>query len=243
MPKVIRCIACGISLAEPRGLCPSCGGEIEVSVQLTGVAALAQAGSLSAVAIEARGADSERIQYSARTGGRSDGSRLDRCVQVTVGPPVDVGTRGEDDIFPLVLAVLGATGTPPVIIPADDQRGEDRRVRHGDADITIQMVTGGPGTAFWNAVASGRGAVEADLETAASWVNDAIVLKSGLYSQDQKRDMLLALDMRHLGVLAHPAFVEAYIWKYGATDGYGFGGVWLVGPSHDRCIRPGGSRW
>ena len=188
--------------------------------------------------------DGERIRYSAPTSARSDSVRTDGRVRATVEPPVDAGRSGEADVFARVLDVLAATGTTPVIKsrPKDDA-GEDRAVKYGNEEITIQIVSGGPGTSFWKDVASGRGEIEADLETAAAWVRDAIARKSALYSPTQKSAMLLALDLRHFGVLADPQLATAYLRRYGSPDGFGFGGVWLIGPTGDRCVRLGGSKW
>jgi hypothetical protein len=116
-------------------------------------------------------------------------------------------------------------------------------VKYGSEEITIQIVTGGPGKSFWRNVASGRGEIEADLETAAAWASELIARKAALYSPTQRRAMLLALDLRHIGVLADPELVTVYLRQYGAPDGFGFGGVWLIGPTADRCVRLGSSEW
>ena len=102
-----------------------------------------------------------------------------------------------------------------------------------------------PRGSFWKDVATGSGEVEADLDTAATWVHKAISDKAHRYSTAQKHTMLLAIDLRHLGVLVVPAFVSAYLRVHGddARDEFGFGGVWLIGPTDDRCIRLGDSRW
>jgi hypothetical protein len=110
-------------------------------------------------------------------------------------------------------------------------------VKYGNEEITIQIVTVSPGESFWRAVASGLGKIEADLETAAAWVNEVIARKAALYAPTQKRAMRLALDVRHLGVLADPDVVNIYLRRYGAPDGFRF--VWLIGPTTDRCVRLG----
>jgi hypothetical protein len=74
-------------------------------------------------------------------------------------------------------------------------------------------------------------------------VSDVIARKAALYSPTQKRAMLLAVDLRHLGVLSDPEFVTVYLREHGALDGFGFGGVWLIGPIGDRCVRLGCSKW
>jgi hypothetical protein len=233
-----------MSLNEPIGPCPRCGGTVEVSESITGFQANASIGKVGASAQEPMAGGGERIRYSAPTGARSDSVRKDGRFHAMVEAPVDAGRAGEDDVFARVLDVLAATGTTPIIEPGPkDNAGEDRVVKCGNDEITVQIVTVGPGTSFWRAGASGRGEVEADLETAAAWVSEVIARKAALYSSAQKRVMLLALDLRHFGVLAAPELVAVYLRQCGAPDRFGFGGVWLIGPTADRCVRLGSSKW
>jgi hypothetical protein len=243
MSATIRCIACGAFLQEPIGPCPLCGGQIEVSVGITGVSATARVGSVEAAAREPLDGG-ERIRYSAASGARSKSDLIETRVRAHVQPPVDVGKRGEERVFARVLDVLATTGSAPLIDhSASDSTGEDRVVWYCQERITIQIVAATPRGSFWKDVATGGGEVEADLDTAATWVHEAIVDKARRYSSAQKHAMLLAIDLRHLGILAVPAFVSAYFRVHGAPDEFGFGGVWLIGPTDDRCVRLGNSRW
>ena len=141
--RVIRCTACGMSLIEPIGPCPRCGCIIEVSVQITGTQADSHVGRLGATAWEPMAGGGERIRYSAPTSARSDAVRTDGRVRAIVEPPVDAGRRGEADVFARVLDVLAATATTPVIRPRPkDDAGEDRVVKYGNEEITIQIVSG-----------------------------------------------------------------------------------------------------
>jgi len=154
MSRTIRCTACGVFLQAPIGPCPRCGGAIEVAVGITGTSANAQVGSVGAAARESVDGGGERIRYSAPTGARSDSALVDARVHTIVHPPVDVGRRGEDDVFARVLDVFAATGTAPTIDRrASDSTGEDRAVRYRQEQITIQIVTAGPGSSFWKNVA------------------------------------------------------------------------------------------
>ena len=244
MSATIRCTACGAFLQEPIGPCPLCGGPIEVSVGITGESITAQVGSVGASARESLDGGGERIRYSAPSGAWSDSALVETRVRAHVQPPVDVGTRGEERVFARVLDVLAATGSVPVIDDsAADGAGEDRVVLYRQERITIQIVAATPRGSFWKVVAKGGDEVEADLDAAATWVHEAIGDKARRYSTAQKHTMLLAIDLRHLGVLAVPEFVSAYLRVHGAPDEFGFGGVWLIGPTDDRCIRLGDSRW
>lgn len=218
MSRAIRCTACGVFLPEPIGPCPRCGGAIEVTVGVTGTSAKAQAGSVGAAAREPVDGGGERIRYSAPTGARSASDLIAGRVHTIVHPPVDVGRRGEDDVFARVLDVFAATGTAAVIDPgASDSTGEDRAVRYRQDRITIQIVTAGPDSSFWREVATKGGEVHADVQAAASWVHEAITDKAGQYSTEQKHAMLLAIDLRHFGVLGVPEFVSAYVRAHGAA--------------------------
>jgi hypothetical protein len=244
MSATIQCTACGAFLQEPIGPCPLCGGPVVVSVGITGVSATTQLGGVDASARESLDGGGERIRYSASSGACSDSALVETCVRAHVQPPVDVGKRGEERVFARVLDVLAATGSAPVIDDsAADSAGEDRVVLYRQERITIQIVAATPRDSFWKDVATGSGEVEADLDAAATWAHEAISEKARRYSTAQKHTMLLAIDLRHLGVLAVPAFVSLYLRVHGAPDDFGFGGVWLIGPTDDRCIRLGHSRW
>ena len=215
-----------------------------VSVGITGESATTQVGSVGASARESLDGGGERIRYSAPTGAWSDSDLVETRVRAHVRPPVDVGKRGEEHVFARVLDVLAATGSVPIIDDsAADGAGEDRVVLYRQERITIQIVTAAPRGSFWKDVAMGGGEVEAGLDAAATWVHEAIGDKARRYSTAQRRTMLLAIDLRHLGVLAVPAFVSAYRRVHRAPDEFSFGGVWLIGPTDDRCIRLGDSRW
>jgi hypothetical protein len=201
-------------------------------------------GGIGASARESLEGGGERIRYSAPSGAWSDSALVETRVRARFQPPVDVGKRGEERVFARVLDVLAATGSTPVIDrSAADSAGEDRVVLHCQERITIQIVAATPRESFWRDVATGGGEFDADLDAAATWLHEAITDKARRYSTAQKQTMLLAIDLRHLGVLAVPAFVSAYVRAHGAADEFEFGGVWLIGPTDDRCIRLGDSRW
>lgn len=244
MGRTIRCTACGAALQEPIGPCPYCGGVIELVVKLTGQIVNVEVGNLSAAAREPGEDGGERIRYSSPAGTRSDSTLVGARVRSVVGSPVDVGRRGESDVFARLLDVLGTADTIPEIEPgASDSDGEDRVIRHGSERITIQIVNGGPGREFWKNVAAGDSEIDADVREATTWVHDAATAKAARYPMQQKYSMLLAIDLRHFGPLVMPEFVSAYIEQYGSPDNLGFGAVWLVGPTKDLCLRVGKSRW
>jgi hypothetical protein len=217
---------------------------IEVSVGICGVSCEAQAGSVGASAREPLEGGGERIRYSAGSGARSDSVLVDARFHVRAQPPVDVGRRGESQVFARVLDLLAASGRAALIEDSvTDSVGEDCVVQDRNERIAIQIVAASPREGFWRDAASGEGVAHGDLDQAVNWLREAIDDKARRYSTAQKRTMLLAIDLRHLGVLAVPAFVDAYLRAYGQPDEFGFGGIWLIGPTDDRCIRLGNSRW
>jgi hypothetical protein len=244
MSSTIRCERCGASFEEAIGPCSHCGGEVELAVLLTGVEATAQPGRPGAVADEPVRGGGQRIRYVAPSGARSESVLTGDGVQLHVEPPVDIGTRGEPRVFDRIVALLSASGPAPDVLPASDHDGEDRVIRYGSETITIQIVSAGPGPEFWRDVAKGSGQAQGNLDVPAAWVHDAIADKAGMYTTPQKRSMLLAVDLSHLGVLSSPIFVATYIQTYGdPAEESGLGAVWLVGPTDSRCTRLGTSRW
>lgn len=217
---------------------------MELAVLLTGVEATAKQGRLGGVADEPVQGGGERIRYIAPSGARSESALIADGVHLQVEPPVDIGTRGEPRVFDRIVALLSKSGPAPVVLPASDHDGEDRVVRYGGEEITVQIVSAGPGPAFWRDVAMGSGHTQGGLDVAAAWVHNAIADKARMYTTPQKRAMLLAVDLSHLGVLSSPTFVAMYLLTYAdPVAESGFGGVWLVGPTDSRCTRLGTSRW
>ena len=244
MNSTIRCKRCAASFEEAIGPCPHCGGQVELTVLLTGVEATAELGRLGAVVDEPVHWGGERIRYVAPSGARSESALTEDGVNLQVEPPVDIGTRGESRVFDRIVSLLSASGPAPDVLPASDHHGEDRVVRYAGETITVQIVSAGLGPAFWRDVAKGSGQTQGKLDVAAAWVHHAIADKARMYTAPQKRAMLLAVDISHLGVLSSPTFVATYLHTHGdPAAGSGFGGVWLVGPTDSRCARMGTSRW
>src|ERR1700730_17684405 len=106
MNSTIRCKRCGASFEEPIGPCSHCGGEVELAVLLTGVAATAELGRLGAVADEPVRGGGERIRYVAAPRRRAESALTGDGVHLRVEPPVDIGTRGEARVFDRIVAVL-----------------------------------------------------------------------------------------------------------------------------------------
>lgn len=244
MSSVIRCLSCGATFAKAVGPCIHCGGEIELSVALTGVSAKGILGRLGAVADEVTSGGDRQIRYTAPSGSQSTSALVGGEVRVQVGRPVDIGRPGESRVFDRVASHLKTDGLTVTPLPASDQVGEDRVLMIGNERVTLQIVTAPHDPSFWREVAKGFGSVQTDIGMAAGWVNDAIAEKAEKYPGSVKQSMLLAVDIAHIGILSTPALVDSYLVAYGdPSDSYKFAGVWLVGPTENHCTRLGKSRW
>jgi hypothetical protein len=244
MSSSIRCLNCGAIFVDANGPCVHCGGSVEVAIALTGVESKGLAGQVGTVAESPTSAGGRQISYTAPSGARSNATFVGGRIAVRIEPPVDVGTRGESRVLACVVAHLAAGGDVPISLPASDKHGEDRILRIGGKRVTLQIVTATPDTSFWRGVATAANEVDVSISEAAGWVNTAIREKAGLYPSRFKASMLLAVDIAHLGVLAAPSLSEQYLNTFGDPSAiFEFGGVWLVGPTENHCLRLGSSRW
>ena len=244
MPSSIRCLSCGATFVDPIGPCVHCGGTVEVSTALTGVESKGLVGQVGTVADSPTPAGGQQISYTAPSGARSNATSDHSRIAVRIERPVDVGTRGESRVLACVVAHLATGGDVPISLPASDEDGEDRILRILGERVTLQIVTATPDLHFWRRVAGGASEVDVPISEAAGWVNDAIREKACLYTNTFRASMLLAVDVGHMGVLAAPSLHEQYLHSFGDPSAlFGFGGVWLVGPTENHCLRLGRSRW
>lgn len=156
---------------------------------------------------------------------------------------MEVGEHGESRVLELVIAVLSAHGQAPIRLEASG-KDEDRVLEIQGERVILQIVTSPPDAKFWAAVSKKPMASQQQIAVATRWINDAIVRKANKYPDAVKTQMLLAVDIGHVGVLCSPVLLKSYLATFGdPSEKYYFGGVWLVGPTEDRCARLGKSRW
>ncbi len=244
MPANIQCLSCGAVFLEAIGPCSQCGGPIEVSISLTGVEVKCIAGQVGTVADSPTSLGGQQIRYAAPTGSRSDASMECNLLTLQVKPPIDVGKLGEPRVLACVVAYLDKNGKESATLPATDQAGEDGVLQiYGDR-VTVQIVTATPSASFWGRVAKGSGEVQAELTEATDWIHTAIAEKAKLYPKVNKSSMLLAVDVVHMGVLAGAVLGTQYLKTHGDPSArFGFGAVWLVGPTENHILTLGSSRW
>ncbi len=201
------------------------------------------AGSLEGVADNPRG-DTQSIQYLSPAGSRSDSTLGPAGVELTMRSPVDIGRRGESVVIDRVISQLRADGRAVSLLSHEDQRGEDRKIDCDGENVTIQVI-GVPGApTFLAEVSRGSASTSVSLDGSIDWIADAVSKKAELYPSFDRRNMLLAIDVRAVGVLVSPPVTTAIGDGHGdLCQKSGFGGIWLVGPSDSRCTRLGSSRW
>lgn len=244
MSPTIRCLSCGAKFFEAIGPCAKCGGTIELSISLTGVEVKVAAGNVGTVADSRTPFGGQQIRYSAPTGSQSEASLVGDLLTVQVKPPIDVGRPGEPRVLACIVAHIAKSGETPTNLPATDQIGEDGVLQIAGTRVTVQMVTATPNVSFWGCVARGGGSVQAGLTEAVEWIHSAVSEKAKLYPKEDKSSMLLAIDVVHIGVLSGSTLSKKYLTIHGdPADCFGFGAVWLVGPTENHVVSLGSSRW
>lgn len=244
MSSTIKCLNCGAMLTEAVGPCKQCGGPIELLLSLTGNECKTDTGRVGTVNDSPTANGGQNIIYNAPTGARSDAMLVNGRLVISVKRPIDVGKLGEPRVLACVVAFLTKAGKAPTILPADDQAGEDSVLQIAGERVILQIVTATPDESFWNSVAKGSAEADVQLPEAAGWIEAAISKKAKLYPSHSKSSMLLTVDVAHMGVLAGSDLGTHFLQTYGdPTTRYGFGGVWLVGPTENHVLRLDGSRW
>ena len=247
MPRIIKCLNCGAPFSEAISPCKWCGGTFELSITLTGVESKSATGQVGVVNYTTS-EDRQHIKYTAPTGAQSNSSLVGNLLTILVKPPVDVGRPGEPRVLVCVensLKIAGKNLREPLEKErAEDDRGEDAVLIIDDNRIVLQIVTVKPDALFWKSVANGAGEANVEVSEAAKWINNAVSEKAQQYHNEFKSSMLLAVDVGHMGVLASANVGAQYLQIYGdPTIQYGFGGVWLIGPTENNVLHLGNSRW
>jgi|SRR2546423_6470009 len=238
------CLACRKVSSSPLPRCHHCGGALQerVSIQTSDSATMIEREQV--VGRESR-PGSEAIVFKSFDGMRSHATLADATVQLTLSGPLDLGKRPtEARVAELVVSVLRAEGRDVTILPHDDPRGEDSKIKCDGALVDIQVVTVPRATQFLSEANQSSAYTSVPILQAAAWINDAVSAKAAHYSPAQNAQTLLAIDVRHVAVLATKEVMQAVDEAYGnPCKSHGFGGVWLVGPEDSLCTRFSSSRW
>ena len=117
---------------------------------------------------------------------------------------------------------------------ADDAKGIDGYVRvRGGSRVPVQVVKTPTDSQWGAAVAKGNAKIIASVADAAGWIKAAIEHKvSGASPRIATRDrpsLILALDVRHAGMLAADDVIAAFHRQMPELATLGLRAVWLVG--------------
>lgn len=243
--KLIKCTNCGEVFKEAIGPCKICGGIIELSIALTGIGAESSVGKVGNV-IETRSNNSHHIKYTAPSGTQSESSLSSSELIGFVKSPIDIGRPGENRVITCIKNHLTKTEKSYREIKSQDNLGEDGVLIIGNEKVIIQIVTMKPNDTFWKDVVHGKGEFTFNLNEAASRIMSTISRKARHYKNkdNSTKNMLLAIDVGHFGTLASSEFTDLYLSNYmdPATE-FGFGAVWLIGPTENNIFYLGTSHW
>jgi hypothetical protein len=147
----------------------------------------------------------------------------------------DIGERGEEAVIGLVVDALRGQGRTVSRVDAKDarnDRGEDARLVCDGQTVIVQVVTAPDDPQLLAAAARGVARTETTPAAAVGWLSGAIDRKALHYDAASKRSMLLAIDVRHMGVVVR--LVDSNLRARAAATG--FGAVWLVGPTTQTTV-------
>jgi hypothetical protein len=225
--------------------CPVCGGgPLDVNVTPSGLDLRFGTGRAGTVSSQ-RDGDVQRLLTSSTRGATSSVKTDGMRVSGQVGSPVDVGRPGEPRVLGLLLAMLRSAGHTVKELQASDGSGEDGLIEIDGQRLEIQIVSApGSGHFLWSDVSRGTATFDASTQEAAEWLHASVHSKFKLYAPSIRSQMLLAIDIGHFGVLATPEVLDEYLARFDdPSTTYGFGSVWLIGPTTEYCHRLGGGMW
>lgn len=240
---MVHCEDCGAVLSEPVGLCPHCGGTVGVSVKVAGCEAKASVGNVGTVAKTTAAEGGPEFVVTTPGGAKSESRLAGAQITGQVMPPVDVGRPGEPRVVLYIKARLASQGHKPEVKPATDSAGEDYVIELAGEQVVIQITSFNPRAKFFGEVSKGQGNVDATIAEIATSLHEALAAKAH-YDSTSKHSMLLAVDAGHFGSITTTQVNDQYLRQYGEPrDEFGFGGVWVVGPTESDILVLGRSRW
>jgi hypothetical protein len=124
----------------------------------------------------------------------------------------------------------------------DDAKGIDRWLLVNGEAFVLQITVAPQARDFWRNAKHSSASTQASKTQAASWIRDAVLSKS---KEPKRQDapVVLAIDVRHAGVVAVPEQLAGYLAQYiSPACEFGFASVWVVGPTAEHCLRLGEGR-
>ena len=156
---------------------------------------------------------------------------------------VEGAEAGEDSeawAVQTLCARLKQLGLVVALLPGENDRGEDGFLQVGDIKYVLQVTTATPADRFWGAANTSSAKAQATIERALEWLRRAIEKKGQRISSVDRARTVLAIDVRHAGLLAQESVAKLYTSRFGdPARKYGFASVWVVGPTVKYCARFG----
>lgn len=174
--------------------------------------------------------------------GGSDGAKLPngRFTMNVRGSPL-TGEANEPTLMRVLAKAMELVDgvVPQVnITPPNNATGEDAIFSWpGGKERVVQAVTVPPDASYQHKVSKGVATVEFSAAEGAGWLRDAIHKKEHKYPPDDRRKMILALDARHAGILAHTEILSTLSLRFPEIPVSGFDAIWIVGAIAKRCVR------
>jgi hypothetical protein len=225
------CLTCGFSLSDGEH-CERCGPERkDATVTPAGFACTVTLGVPATIG-EQNLPGQRGLQVNSGQGTQSF-ARItnDEVVSVNAHGRPDIGRRSEARVTDILLDCLRSVGHAVTVVEGHrDDHGEDGLLLLDGREFTLQITAIVPSSEFWRASAKGSGEVSATIAEATGWIYDAILRKTTTIAEPQRNAIVLAIDARHLGVLAAVPVREAFTKSYGSAQQFGFRDLWLVGP-------------
>lgn len=179
----------------------------------------------------------DRIEVNDFSGTSTMNLQPDGTLNVLINGRVRRGTSNEESVLKVLRSALEVTvGMPVELIPGEDARGEDGKLRFGGQTYVAQVVTVPSGRDIGKEIASGKFEIRLTEQLAVDWISGSIEHKTSIAPMDRPRT-ILALDVRHVGMLCEPSLVEKMLRERPNIAQLGFAQIWLVGPVSSRCVR------
>jgi hypothetical protein len=227
-----KCHNCGQYFGPAGARCPHCGCDSwDAAVSVEGVEGKAKVGQVGVAALS-RTESGTRIQYKSSVGTESNSEVTDEGVKLELLGTDDIGREGEPTVTERIEDALRARGHAVGRRDAKDDRGEDARLVCDGRTLIIQVVTAPGDPKFLAEAANGSAQIEWTRSAAAGWLEQAIDRKRLRYDPASKQSMLLAIDVRHVGVVVD--LIDPNL--HDKATAAGFFGVWLVGPTAETTV-------
>lgn len=235
-----RCTRCGIERTADGTPCPSCGSG-DVSIEVVTGELLLVGERPGTVLADPKG---HWLKVNAPSGSRSESSLVDGRVRTNVEGPVDMGTKGEPRVRDTLLSLLKAKGVAASWRTGIDRDGEDSILIIAGEEVTLQVSTAPRDPGFWRDAHVGSARRDVAAEQAPRWVHETLAHKAASLTTNDKARTLLAVDAHHFGPLASQEIVTSYLSQFGEPrQEFGFGAVYVVGPTPSSTTRLGAGNW